>query len=882
MNPIRCVQGIRAGKIGRVVAVLFASASYAVLSASWAPAASPELPPAYSQTRQLRSDASLRSVAFRDADNGIAVGDRGAIMMTDDGGATWTARESQVECRLDAVVWLDANRLVAVGGAYDAVTKVSRGVALVSSDAGVRWRRADDSDLPRLRHIELHEDRTISADGDWSHSALARRFTSRDGGQTWGGVGDEPSIAPSANSVDVAKLLTWVRAIGAPVMVRDACRMGGESLCVVGDQGIILISRDNGKTWSASVGRDHRVAVLMVARDPESVAWSILGSESLEARNRVTLLLDSAADISDDATALDVTHQVAVNLGASAVDRLDRGNASKLDPVQTAMRWIAVTRPTVLVLDQTLAPEIHGAFFQAATAAGVQRVAEYSSLPSQNTSLHRDALLPKTGILASDMTNDAMQMIAPLRANVPSISMRYLYDASPSRRTNDSVTSGLSMQTAQRLTDRTSPASLRQLQVIQARMKQSKLIERLVSDASSTETSSTLRLLLDQTAKEDQFRLAWSMLAASQESGNGSIAMQRILLGEIAERFADRSAGSWARLRLQSIEHSAEWGQLESIVAATQKKSFTTPVQSVAVSPFQFSEDSSAVSHLVFDDSASIGQVRQASTFAPVVVPKPEAIGLGQSRAATPLAEVDLSWEFHPAVLVATEASRRRSDGARLQSISTQPANLRRLAESQYHPWSALLRRTGPHVLHARRAVAPPHLDGRIDDACWGGSEPPSNGSPSIRMAYDEDYVYVAAICPSDQIRRDEGADSASSIVRDHDLRQTDHLRLCLDVDQDLMTSMQLQATDARRTHDAIDGNPAWQPSWFLDVARNGETVIFEMAIDRRDLVDLPIEGGNSPESESWFISAKPVDAGTHADSHVLASPSDWLRVVFE
>jgi hypothetical protein len=144
-------------------------------------------------------------------------------------------------------------------------------------------------------------------------------------------------------------------------------------------------------------------------------------------------------------------------------------------------------------------------------------------------------------------------------------------------------------------------------------------------------------------------------------------------------------------------------------------------------------------------------------------------------------------------------------------------------------------------------------------------------------LAYDDDYVYVAVACHAEHLHPDALASRSSSIVRDHDLTNVDRMRLTIDTDRDLMTEMQLQVSDAPRTHDAIDGHRGWQPTWYVDTRRADNQVTIEMAILRRDLVDLPITAG-----ESWFVSAKPVRAGTAAREHVMPHGGDWMRVVFQ
>ena len=108
-----------------------------------------------------------------------------------------------------------------------------------------------------------------------------------------------------------------------------------------------------------------------------------------------------------------------------------------------------------------------------------------------------------------------------------------------------------------------------------------------------------------------------------------------------------------------------------------------------------------------------------------------------------------------------------------------------------------------------------------------------------LRLAYDSDHVYVAITCPSELLRPDSHIDSGSSSVRDNDLTQIDRMQIRIDTDRDLLTAMQLQVSDSRRTHDCIDGLPHWSPTWYFASKRNNDQVSFEIAILRRDLVDL-------------------------------------------
>ena len=132
-----------------------------LLLLSSACAGPPEPLPPYADARMLREDATLRAVAFADDRLGIACGDRGTILRTDNGGESWVPRAIDVDCRLDDVVWLTRSQVIIVGGGYDRITRISRGIVLRSDDGGVTWQQTKDQDLPRLKQIRRRDDRSL-------------------------------------------------------------------------------------------------------------------------------------------------------------------------------------------------------------------------------------------------------------------------------------------------------------------------------------------------------------------------------------------------------------------------------------------------------------------------------------------------------------------------------------------------------------------------------------------------------------------------------------------------------------------------------------------------------------------------------------------------
>jgi hypothetical protein len=849
----------------RMLACLFA-----LLGAFHAGAKTPEPMPMYAVATQLREDATLCAVAFgspqADGESiGIACGDRGAILRSEDGGQSWLPLESGVDCRLEDVIWISPQRVVVVGGGYDRITRISRGAVLYSNDAGQHWQRAADEELPKLNTVRMREDSSLVATCDWSHSLLTRQLESHDGGRTWKNGGQFESQATATRPPTSSELNRWVAATGLPVRVRDACRMNHSEVCAVGDHGVILLSTDRGKSWRTVRGENRRTGILFVANHPASVPWSQLGNEAIENRNRVSLLLHQGSDpdvdpASDPAQtdkdlAIDLASQVAVMLGGSGAELIATSDSTL---TRAAMEWLAIHRPAALVMDRTLPANVHDAFYQAATASGVHRVVVYSFDGSGHITLHRNALLPKSGVLASDLLADAMHFVAPHRRGNSSISLRYLYDAAPAARRGDSVVDGVPLESGQRLAVPIQQASRRQLQIVQARLKQSELTANLIrTSRTSNQFAESLRSTLDQTAKDDQFRLAWSILLES--TAKPVSGFREVVLDELAARFPARSAGRWAKLRRESIRHSMEWQRLRSRLDDAPIKTAGVPAaETVQVSPFQVSPTG----------------VHQVSALSPVVVPKPELHNF--TPQADEQVEVDLTWEFHPLVLISREAARSRGDDGQLQVAGDESANLKRLAGARDNAWSALLSTNGRQVIIARRAAAPPKLDGIIDDHCWQSALSSAGHRPRLRIAYDADYVYIAAECRGDQLRPDTLASESQTTFRDYDLTSVDRMRVSIDTDRDLMTAMQLSVSDGGRTHDAIDGNPRWQPTWYVDARREDDKVTFEMAILRRDVVDLPITAG-----ESWFVMATPIRADSAKHETSVPTPRQWMRVIF-
>jgi photosystem II stability/assembly factor-like uncharacterized protein len=244
----------------QTVAALFAAWLLAAASAHAQPEPSPP---------EALPDAELTAVSFVDADRGWAVGDRGVIWSTSDGGRNWKLQNSGVTCRLEAVQFLDGDNGFAVGGWTQPYTHQTHGVALRTRDGGKTWQNTPDLTLPGLKHVRFFDTRQGLALGDGSALYPAGVFRSDDGGRTWSPVpkgespgwitGDfrDPKSGALAGLSGALALVTGneIRPSRTPNLgARYLQRMllsGQTGGWLVGDGGLVLTTSDSGFTWTA-------------------------------------------------------------------------------------------------------------------------------------------------------------------------------------------------------------------------------------------------------------------------------------------------------------------------------------------------------------------------------------------------------------------------------------------------------------------------------------------------------------------------------------------------------------------------------------------------------------------------------------------------------
>jgi len=221
------------------------------------------------RTDPMMADAQLADVTFVDAERGWAVGDRGVIWHTADGGKTWDLQNSGVECRLASVCFLNDRTGWAAGGSTQPYTHATVGVVLQTRDGGEHWTIQRDRILPAIRQIGFFDSQNGWAVGQSSALFPTGVYTTNDGGRSWsampGGAarawlaadfldpntgaltGRDGQLATASRSGVVPHSADFgLRALNRMKLIKPA------SGWLVGDGGLILQTSDAGKTWQTT------------------------------------------------------------------------------------------------------------------------------------------------------------------------------------------------------------------------------------------------------------------------------------------------------------------------------------------------------------------------------------------------------------------------------------------------------------------------------------------------------------------------------------------------------------------------------------------------------------------------------------------------------
>ncbi|TDF85617.1 YCF48-related protein [Pseudomonas sp. H9] len=200
-------------------------------------------------TESAKAEKSLLLDVTRAGNRLIAVGDRGHILFSDDQGKSWTQSKVPTRQLLTAVYFVDDKHGWAVG--HDAQV-------LVSADGGVTWTKQFE-DLQReapLLDVWFNDTQHGFAVG--AYGAL---LETTDGGKQWNDVADRLDNEDQFHLNGIAK-------------VKEA------GLFIVGEQGSMFRSSDDGQTWQKLEGpyQGSLFGVIGTAQPRTLLAYGLRGN----------------------------------------------------------------------------------------------------------------------------------------------------------------------------------------------------------------------------------------------------------------------------------------------------------------------------------------------------------------------------------------------------------------------------------------------------------------------------------------------------------------------------------------------------------------------------------------------------------------------------
>ena len=221
---------------------------------------------------EMLDDAALTNVFFLDSDQGWAVGERGVILHTDNGGRQWQLQRSPVTCRLESIHFMDNQCGWVVGGWVHPYTHHSSCVVLRTQDGGRNWIPVPGLTLPALKHVRFFDDKQGWAVGNSSALYPTGIFRTEDGGRSWATL--PAGISGRWNAADfrdtrhgvVAGHEGQLATISAPRIDASSTPSLGlrplrslkmcDAQCgwLVGDGGLVLQTSDAGLTWQLPEG----------------------------------------------------------------------------------------------------------------------------------------------------------------------------------------------------------------------------------------------------------------------------------------------------------------------------------------------------------------------------------------------------------------------------------------------------------------------------------------------------------------------------------------------------------------------------------------------------------------------------------------------------
>jgi photosystem II stability/assembly factor-like uncharacterized protein/tetratricopeptide (TPR) repeat protein len=196
-----------------------------------------------------------------------------------------------------------------------------------------------------------------------------------------------------------------------------------------------------------------------------------------------------------------------------------------------------------------------------------------------------------------------------------------------------------------------------------------------------------------------------------------------------------------------------------------------------------------------------------------------------------------------------------------------------------------------PAMLLVANVHARPKLDGDLSDECWGSTpshkltigDKAIDGSRSttIRLRYDDKYLYMAAECKF----ADGNAlkPSVERRTRDGDTTPNDRIEMMVDADRDYMTYFRFRVDQTGQAAEDCWSDPTWNPKWYVATKADATGYTVEMAVPLSEITSDPTK----IMSQTWAVNVQRVIPGVGVmaaarPASVEPRPEGFMLMKFE
>ncbi len=664
----------------------------------------------------------------------------------------------------------------------------------------------------------------------------------------------------------------------------------GQTGWAVGAFGTILATKDGGSSWAVQRGKQRRVAVMVVSADVDSVPFEVFSKYASEGNSLcASVILEATAKQHQTSTQavdrLGSTISTRVNLGGEstvAIRRLVRFIRT-LQPSIIVLNTSQDAAPaetlqlTNLVKDAVRKSVDQNAFEQQMTDVGLKtwQVNRLAVLDRAGTvSIDPTQLLPRTGMLMEDQIAISRAIMDKSIVSDESTIYRVVELSNNGRIKASNLLSGLS-QNSVPVRSHSDQRHGNLTSILQASSKQKTFNQFLKFEAVTPQDFLVWRRQVQSYAMKMESDVAgvWLLQLAERYLADGKMELAAGSAEMLVSRWSDHAFTPAALTWLAHYYGSDEYGQIE---LNNRMKSGQLDVKTGAV------KTGNSDNRFATAPASVAGQGVSQLVWIPTN--DPTMSGKNDSSIALAGHSETIPEEALASARKAFFDARHRKAGMFLTQLGRRDPEL--VAGSQYklmdvqltrqisgpitneRKWKVLEQKkeyTGAGVsLAAQRELAlngsapaqsgvnplvcsksktRPVLDGHLNEACWKSAVQTGNvvmsdvrlsnqvnpKSDIVLFAHDEEFLYVGLTCQ--KIRGHFYNVRKSARPRDADLKRRDRVELTIDVDRDYRSAYQFVVDHRGWVREGCAGSIGWNPDWFVSQSEDETSWTIELAI---------------------------------------------------